>query len=301
MNNAPTTNPPRQILVNLGNRFVVFGSNGGLPEPIRFDPSDSPILPRVADERENPETRILETLKIYGMRKVEADNAEIGHADLAFVDAAGKRLLIDVKIRERDPRKRDLELGTRLIEDAKLKDQELEIWFFNIERLKLTIMRKETKYLHFDELVPLNVWEKTSEGVFERQKVIDEVDDWARRVHQLYADVRGWLEGDGSLVFDESRTVTMSEEMMQEFAVTDRELAVLDLLRDEQVLLSFVPRGLWLIGAWGRIDIISKSGTAVLVAIKDKEVFTWMLASSNDRRHTKLFDKETLLALVDDK
>jgi hypothetical protein len=51
MNSAPNIDPAnRQVLINLGNRFVVFGPEGGLPEPLRFDPKNSPTVPRVADE-----------------------------------------------------------------------------------------------------------------------------------------------------------------------------------------------------------------------------------------------------------
>jgi hypothetical protein len=70
MNNITPIDPAkRQVLVNLGNRFVVFGPDGGLPEPLRFDPIDSIATPRVADESEVAETRIAETLRISGMTR----------------------------------------------------------------------------------------------------------------------------------------------------------------------------------------------------------------------------------------
>jgi hypothetical protein len=146
--------------------------------------------------------------------------------------------------------------------------------------------------------VPLNVWEKTPQGVFERRHVVDEVEDWLRRVEALYENVREWLANKDDLRFDQTRTITMSEEMMQKFAVTEREVAVLDVLRGEQVVASFVPRGLWFIGAWGRIDIITKDQTLILVAIREDDGFKWNLVSPENRKQLKFFDQAALSALL---
>jgi hypothetical protein len=92
----------------------------------------------------------------------------------------------------------------------------------------------------------------------------------------------------------------MSEELMQQFAVTDREIPVLDVLDAEQVIASFVPRGLWLIGSWGRIEVITRARTQVLLALGGQGNLEWRLViSPEDRRQTVPFDKDALLKLVD--
>ena len=159
-------------------------------------------------------------------------------------------------------------------------------------------MRLDGSNLQFDDLAPLNVWERTSDGIFERRRVIEEVDDWLRRVERLYLDVRDWLGDNKDLLFEQTRTVTMSEEMMQEFAVTDRELSVFDVLRGDQVVASFVPRGLWFIGAWGRVDVITRDKTWILLAIKKSDKFEWQLASPEDRQRMKPFNKSALSELM---
>jgi hypothetical protein len=286
----------RQVLVNLGNRFVVFGPEGGLPEPIRFDPKASPILPRVPDEGEVAETRIAETLQVSGMTRATLGPERTDNADVELVDANGRRVLVELKVRERDPNERDLQSGLELLDLATSKGEHLEVWFFNLERLKLTMMRRDGSDLRFDNLVPLNVWEKSSEGIFERKRVAEEVDEWLRRVGRLYADVQEWLGDRGDLRFEQIRTVIMSEEIMQRFAVA--EIRVLDIILGEQVLASFVPRGLWLIGAWGRVDIITKDKTSILVVIKQADEFEWRLVSAGDRRPTRRFDRAALLELM---
>ncbi len=288
----------RQILVNLGNRFVVFGPEGGLPEPLHFDPNASPTLPRVADESEVAESRIMETLQVAGMTRAQLESAGDTGADIELVNSAGDHILVEVKVRERDPKRRDFDAGMERLNLAKSEKQRAEVWFFNIERLKLTVMRLERGAFQFDQLVPLNVWEKTSEGIFERNRVVDEVENWVQRIERLYEQVREWIGDKGDLRLERTRTVTMSEEMMQKFAVTDRELPILDVLRGDQVVISFVPRGLWLIGAWGRIDIITKERTWILVAIKKDNEFEWQLVSPEDRRQTRPFEKALLVELT---
>jgi hypothetical protein len=211
MNNSASIDPAkRQVLVNLGNRFVVFGSEAGLPEQLQFSPEDSPIFPRVADEREVAEARIAETLQVSGMTRGTPDAATADLADFILVEPSGHRILVDVKVRERDPKQRDIRWGNERLDLAKSKDQDLEVWFLNIERLKLTVMRREGGYLRIDGLVPLNVWAKDPEGVFERRRVVDEVDDWLSRIERLYADVREWLADGEGFQFEQIRTVTMS-------------------------------------------------------------------------------------------
>jgi len=226
-------------------------------------------------------------------------DAAVNDSDIELVDHAGNRILIDIKVRETDPKLRDMQSGTERLNRAKSEGHNLEVWFFNVERLKLTVIRLDESNLRVDYLVPLNVWTRTSEGIFERQRVIDEVDDWLYRVEHLYSDVRAWLNDKRDLRFEQTRTVTMSEEMMQEFAVTDRDLSVLDVLRDDQVVASFVPRGLWLIGAWGRIDIITRHRTWILIAIKQLQKFEWQLASPENRGRLRGFDKSALLEILD--
>ena len=87
---------------------------------------------------------------------------------------------------------------------------------------------------------------------------------------------------------------------MQNFAVTDRDVPILDVIEGDQVVASFVPRGLWMIGAWGRVDVITRSQTTILVATRDKEEeeLRWELVSPEDRRKRVPFNKDSLIAIV---
>jgi hypothetical protein len=287
----------RQVLVNLGNRYVVFAPSPGLPQLPRFDlEKDAAILPQVADESEVIESRVVETLRVSGMTRLIP--ADISTADIELVDENGNHILVDIKLRERDPKKRDLDEGHQRLQAAAKKGQQLEIWYLNTERLKITIMSGVGHRLQFQELTPIDVWEKTADGVCDRAQVIEEVDDWVHRIDALYEDVCAWLNDRPNLRFDRSRSVVMSEELMQKFAVTDRELFILDVVDGDQVVASFVPRGLWLIGSWGRIDIITRDQTRMLVALRTDGKLEWRLVSPESRRRTEPFDKSALLATL---
>jgi hypothetical protein len=288
----------RQVLVNLGNRYVVFGPSASLPQSVRFNPdTDSEVLPRVNDEFEVAETRIAQTLRVAGMQSSAVDK-ESPQADVVLVDSNGNHVLIELKVRDHDPKARDFEQGTKLLKEAAGTGRPLEVWYFNIERLKLLIMHLDRSDLQIDELVPLNVWERTTEGVFTRACVAEEVNDWIRRIVALYEDVRTWLGDRSNLRLDQSRSVTMSEELMQHFAVADREVPVLDVLEADQVIVSFVPRGLWMMGSWGRIDVITGDQTYFLISVGGVGNLEWRLGSSQDRRQTKPFDRGALLTLL---
>lgn len=288
-----------QILVNLGNRFVLFGRESGLPEQPQFNPLDLAILPRVPEETtESAEARIVQTLQVSGMETRQPSSDADEGPDVELLGPDGLRILVEVKVRERDPNARDMDVGMQSLRQSRPNGLPLEVWFFNIERLKLTRMWLEGSQPKFQFFVPINVWEKTPEGVFERKRVVEEVEDWLQRLERLYAQIREWLSKRESLSFDETRKVTMSEDLMQKFAVADRELSILDVLKDNQVVVSFVPRGLWTIGAWGRVDIITRTKTHILVALKQAERYQWELATPENRRQTKPFDEAALLELV---
>ncbi len=284
-----------QILVNLGNRYAVFGPRG-IPSSIQFDPNtDSETLDRVPDEIEFAAPRIAQSLRVAGMKRCSPPDGT--SADLQLIDEEGNCVLVEIKVREGDPKPRDYDQAREHLTEAARRGEAVEIWHFNIERLKLAIMRMEkSRWFRVDDLSPLDVWKKTQEGIARRSSVVEEVEDWVRRVHSLYGDIRHWLnERRPDLECEETRTVTMSEEPMQEFAVPDRELPILDVLREGQVIASFVPRGLWLLGAWGRIDMITHQRTLALLALGGLGALQWSLVVPENPPRRVRFDREAML------
>ncbi|ESZ54541.1 hypothetical protein NL532_11780 [Mesorhizobium sp. C120A] len=289
----------RQVLVNLGNRYVLFGPDATRPEALKFHPDkDSELLPRVSDESEVAGERIIETARASDVDTLQPANDATGY-DLVAQDSRGHRTYIQVKVRERDPKARDFEELLKQITTVPEAESSAEVWYFNIERLKLAILTQDSKgYLKQTILKPLDVWEKTESGIFRREQVVERVEDWTQRIAALYADIERWLSDRANLKIEQARSVVMSEELMQKYAVPEREIAILDVLEKTEPVLSFVPRALYVFGARGRVDVITRNGTHLLVDQGVQGRPNWRLVSQESRRETIAFDETALESLV---
>jgi hypothetical protein len=287
----------REILIGLGDRYAVFGPSANLPRSPHFRPETvGGGTPFTAANSEAPEASIVRTLQVHGMRRV-APTEENPDGDLGLLDEEGNRRDVDLKVRESDPRARDFERARERLVQAASRGHTLEVWFLNVERLKLVILDLDRSQVRISELLPANVWERTREGIYDRSAVLAEVADWGLRIDALYRDVREWL-ADRPLRCDTSRAVTMSEEPMQKFAVAERDLPVLDILDGDQVLTTFLPRHLWMIDSRGWIAVITRARRHTLLAVGDHDSPEWRLVSTRDRRDSVPFDRDALLALV---
>jgi Holliday junction resolvase-like predicted endonuclease len=220
--------------------------------------------------------------------------------DLALTDREGLVVFIDVKVRSHSPKSRDLNAGYEKIRFSQEQGRNLEVWHFNTERLNLLIQSYDRGMPIHCEIAPVDVWETTDSGIFRRDQVVAEVARWEKNVKELYEVIINWYNGIANVTFELSRTVCMSEEMMQKYAVSDRELPILDILSEGHVLASFVPRGLWLIGAWGRIDIITPTQTRMLVMLRvENQSLQWHIVSHDNRRETKLLTRELMQQLLE--
>ncbi|WP_336601903.1 hypothetical protein [Paraburkholderia bengalensis] len=293
----------RQVLSVIGNRYVVFGPVPGLDQPAMFDPDrDASVLPRVADESDFAPERLIQSLRVYGMKRVSTPESEssAAEADLVLADHEGAPIFIDVKVRAHSPKSRDLNAGYDQVRLGRDEGRNVEVWHFNTERLNLLIQAYDGGMPVHCELPPVDVWEKTESSLFRRDQVVAEVARWEKDVKQLYTDVSSWYGDIPDVKFELSRTVTMSEELMQKFAVSDRELPILDVVAGGQVLASFVPRGLWLIGAWGRIDVITQTQTRTLIMTRvENGGLEWCIVSPENRRETQPLTSELMRRLLE--
>ena len=251
----------RQILVCLGNRHIVFGSGASLPDRRQLGPGDVVTrLRRVGDERDGVEERIASSLVVDGFEVRRGEEQSFG--DVAIIDGEGHSALVEIKAGDRSFA--GIDLGQAWTELAPATDQgeRREIWAFNLERLTLGIIWSEGKFSPaFEQLSAIDVWEfDSTKGVFERRDVLDEVDHWLQRVEGIYDEVESWAVEFG-LATTRDRVVPMSEELMQRFAVPDRDMPILDIVNGAKPVASLVPVGLWLIGFNGMIDIITREST----------------------------------------
>jgi hypothetical protein len=95
-------------------------------------------------------------------------------------------------------------------------------------------------------------------GGVSRDHVLERLCDWRDRVHRLYDEIEQKLQG-SAFRFDREGKYTSSEELPQLIGIAPSEQPVIDILRivrsDGTNAAILVPRGLWIIGANGRIDL----------------------------------------------
>lgn len=93
--------------------------------------------------------------------------------------------------------------------------------------------------------------------------------------------------------------MTMHEELMEEFGLPPESIDTADIYKDGRLLASFKPKGLWIIGANGRIDLLTSKGSYILVdGAEQFQPPKWLIYSPEDKRNGKPFDKSSLLKIL---
>lgn len=287
----------RQILAMLGNRTVVFGDQQASETPLQFTPeTDSVLLPRVGNEREISEQRILETLKVAGFT-LEQKASDKSDVDLVMTTSSGETVFVELKVGDGAPSHRELTFFEEELKRFSAFKGSSEVWRFSREELQLDLYTLVDGKMTHETLLPLNVWEATDEGIFERSTVVKRVADWEQRLRDLYAEISKWTADWESVNTEQTRTVIMSEALMRAFAVPDMDLPILDVSQNGEPIASLVPRALWIVGADGRIDVITRTGTRILVDIGE-ERWGWRVIDSEDRRKLVTLNQAVMATLM---
>ena len=117
----------------------------------------------------------------------------------------------------------------------------------------------------------------------DRAYVEKRLDDWRERIDRLYADIESWLPGQWSMA--DGGRVSIHEDLMLKFGVPQRTLPIRTLLKLGRAAGRIEPRGLWIIGANGRVDLVLPTSHYLIVDRADSfEVSNWQIASLTARR-----------------
>jgi hypothetical protein len=140
------------------------------------------------------------------------------------------------------------------------------------------------------------VLEETTALSIDREHVVRRVDDWVDRINALYDLISSWLPHGWTT--DRTSTVRMHEELMRQHDVPARDLPVLRLTCGARTAL-IEPRGLWIIGANGRLDLFTDSRHYIIVdAAENLWPPQWEIAPFSARQQTKPLDAKALLAAL---
>jgi hypothetical protein len=141
------------------------------------------------------------------------------------------------------------------------------------------------------------VLDEVTDQQIDRDHIIRRVDDWVARIDALYRQIEGWLSVGWTA--DRSNTIRMHEELMQKYQVPPRDLPVLRLLFQGTLAGRIEPRGLWIIGANGRLDFFR--GNNHYLIIDTAENFAppdWHIAPFSDRHKLQRLIHNTFTAVL---
>ena len=108
------------------------------------------------------------------------------------------------------------------------------------------------------------------------------VEDWEGRLDELYAMIGGWLP-DG---WEARRSVpmVMHETLMRKFGVAAKRMPTLELRSGTGDTARMEPRGLWIIGGNGRIDLKRNGRRYLIVDMAGSfEAPDWQVAPAERR------------------
>ncbi|HEX4766890.1 MAG TPA: hypothetical protein VH414_11505 [Lichenihabitans sp.] len=143
----------------------------------------------------------------------------------------------------------------------------------------------------------MNVIEELIENRIDRPYVERRIEDWKMRIDDLYTSVESWLPSAWRAY--RSGDVPMHEELMHRFGVPQQQLPILQLDSIDGRRGRMEPRGLWIIGANGRVDLILPTRHYLIVDREDSfEPPKWQLATLDDRRNETILDREALTRIL---
>lgn len=133
--------------------------------------------------------------------------------------------------------------------------------------------------------------------IIDKEHIELRVSDWKKRIEDLYTMMSSWIDGSKYVVRKGSK-ITMYESLMQNFGVPPTQIDTIDILDRRLYVLSVKPKGLWIIGANGRVDLLSITNQYILVdtAEQFKEP-KWIIYYAGRKKHTKL-DKQSFLKIL---
>ena len=136
-------------------------------------------------------------------------------------------------------------------------------------------------------------------SVIESGYIQKRVDDWKNRVDDLFKNVNNWILQKPNYTCKYGPQTTVYEDMMNTFEIPQQNLNTLDVLLNQKIILAFKPKGLWVLGANGRIDIISAKGSYIIVDLAEQlQTPKWQIYSA-DRKNKSSFNQEVFFQVLD--
>jgi len=193
-----------------------------------------------------------------------------------------------------------LVLGSFITPYSKLPELEINRLFSFTDTFKMTGDRECENWITTIELRDSNLKmnEKIDISVIDKEHINRRLNDWIERVKNLYSEIKMWLPL--NYLLEIGTQTTLFEEMMQRFNIDPIQMDTATIYFKKKHIMSLKPKGLWIIGANGRIDILTKKGGHMLVDKADQfEPPRWHIYKQNDYSIGKPFTNQEFLNIIE--
>lgn len=140
--------------------------------------------------------------------------------------------------------------------------------------------------------------ESLSLFLIERIHIQNRVDDWKIRIDNLFNEIKVWLNESPRFTWKQGKPVVMHEDLMQTFGLSEQYVSTLDIFYNKRVVLAIKPKGLWIIGANGRVDIISAKGSYMIVDFADNFRTPQWQIYTQDRKNKSAFSSQIFTQIL---
>ncbi len=136
----------------------------------------------------------------------------------------------------------------------------------------------------------------TSETV-DAKHIQKRVDDWEERLKNLYEKISDWLPNGWQAL--NGNPVRMNETLMRKFGIEAKQIPTLTLLHQSGDSVKLEPRGLWIIGANGRLDLKHAGQHYFIVDFaKNFEQPDWHVVRAENRFEREKLSQEWLTQIL---
>ncbi len=143
----------------------------------------------------------------------------------------------------------------------------------------------------------LDLIEDRPQSALTAELVREGVEDWQNRLRDLFGTIEAWSAANGWRSVG-SGSVSMHEDLMRRFDLPATEQPTLR-LESERGYALFKPKGRWVIGANGRIDLYTPKGTFVIVDLARRgDPARWTIFRASSKRDGEAFEPEMLAHLI---
>ena len=130
------------------------------------------------------------------------------------------------------------------------------------------------------------------------QRVSDKVNNWIDRLEILKGTMQTWLPNGMSIV--DRPPTQMYEELMRKFNVPPAKMPTFEVVRGTKKVMRVQPKGLWITGANGRVDLITGKGSLILVDNSEfpSDTPDWHYYAPETRTSSAQLDKARFIDLL---